>query len=68
MEVIDCRLIYVVAQNPKDPQAQKELAEAHKYLLDKLHQIRKDAHIIEGDSKETEEEVLIPGSEVLLPS
>jgi len=35
-----------LAQNPNDPQAQKELEQAHKALLDKLNQVRRDAEII----------------------
>lgn len=39
-----------VAANPNDPQAQRELAEAHKYLVDKLNEIRRDAGLIPGAS------------------
>src|SRR5690348_3921217 len=34
-----------VAANPDDQQALKELADAQKFLLDKLNSIRRDAHL-----------------------
>lgn len=37
-----------LAQNPNDPQALKELEEAHRILLEKLNQARRGAHIIPG--------------------
>jgi len=39
-----------LAQNPNDPQAQRELEQAHKALLDKLNQVRRDADIIPDTS------------------
>jgi len=37
-----------VAANPNDPEALRELNEAHKYLLDKLNEVRRDAGLTPG--------------------
>lgn len=51
-----------VAQNPNDPQAQKELADAYNYLLSKVNQVRRDAHLIPGSQTEEESEIKYSGN------